>query len=77
MVIGTEKIDVARGLTRSAAVDLASGASDLTRAEDAFIVAERLADLGGVVAEAGVVDVHKVLSYGNHKTWLPSVQWSA
>ena len=29
MVIGGEEIDVARGLTRSAAVDLASGASDL------------------------------------------------
>ena len=57
MVAGMETLDVARGLARDAAAGLAAGASDLTRAEDALLVAERVADLSSVVAAAGVVDM--------------------
>jgi len=52
MVAGVETLDVARGLARDAAGELAAGASYLTRAEDALIVAERMADLSSVVARS-------------------------
>jgi hypothetical protein len=57
MVVGMETFDAARGLARQAAGDLAAGASDLTRAEDALLVAKRVSDLSEVVATAGVVDL--------------------
>lgn len=57
LVAGVGTLDVARGLARDAAAELAAGASDLTHAEDALLVAERVAGLSGVVAAADVVDV--------------------
>ena len=48
---------MARGMARQAAGNLAAGASDLTRAEDALLVAQRVSDLSNVVAVAGVVDM--------------------
>ena len=57
MLAGAENLGFARDVAREAAGELAAGASDLTRAEDAFVVSQRLSDLSGVVAAAGAVDV--------------------
>ena len=57
LVTGAEELELAGDLAADAAAELAAGASDLTRAEDALFVAERLSDLSGVVAAAGVVDM--------------------
>jgi len=57
LVTGVEELELAGDLAADATGELAAGASDLTRAEDALSVAERLSDLSGVIATAGVVDM--------------------
>jgi hypothetical protein len=50
-------MQAAADLSTQSAAELAAGASHLTRAVDAQIVADRMATLSGAVAEAGVVDI--------------------
>ena len=58
IIEGAGKIGAAADIAAAGRESLAEGASDLTRAVDAEIVAGRLADLSGVVAAAGVQDVN-------------------
>ena len=57
MVEGVEDLAVARAATAVGVAEVAAGARDLTRAEDAAIAAERMQDLSDIVGAAGVVDV--------------------
>jgi len=57
VVEGANDLKAAGELADFSSAELASGASHLTRAVDAQIVAERMATLSGAVAEAGVVDM--------------------
>jgi hypothetical protein len=52
-----ETLDLASEVAAAGAVELAEGASDLTRAVDMEVVADRVAQLSDVVAEAGITDV--------------------
>jgi len=54
---GAEKLKVARKAVRAGAAELAAGASDLTRAVDVQVVADRMATLSEAVATAGVADI--------------------
>ena len=54
---GAQQLEAAQEVADLGAVELAAGASNLTRAVDAGIVAERMARLSETVAVAGVVDV--------------------
>ena len=54
---GMETLEDTRKMVRAGAEELASGASDLTRAADTAFVAERVARLSDVVGEAGMVDM--------------------
>src|SRR6476646_7313448 len=54
---GEETLDAALEMGRAGRAAMAAGASDLTRAQDAQIVADRVAVLSDVVATAGVVDM--------------------
>jgi len=57
MAEGEETLQAAGDVARLAAAELAVGASKMTRAVDAELVASRMADLSEVVGEAGVVDM--------------------
>ena len=59
VVEGVETLEASAAVARGAAVALASGASDLTRAEDTLIVADRLATLSEVVSMAGALDMEQ------------------
>jgi len=54
---GAAEIDEAREVNAASRMLLAAGVSDLTRAEDVAIVADRLGTLSEVVATAGVMDI--------------------
>jgi hypothetical protein len=54
---GKETLETGRVAVRLAAAEMAAGASDLTRAEDALLAASRMADLSDVVEAAGAVDM--------------------
>jgi hypothetical protein len=54
---GAERLDTAGEMVAAGAMGLAKGASDLTRAQDAKLMSERMAVLSDVVAIAGVVDI--------------------
>ena len=57
MLDGAEDLDIARDAAAIGVAEVAAAASDLTRAEDAAFVAERVQHLSDVMGEAGVVDV--------------------
>ena len=57
MLDGADDLDIARDAAAIGVAEVAAAASDLTRAVDAEIVAERVQHLSEVVGEAGVVDV--------------------
>lgn len=59
MMASGDALDMADELQDEAMVDAMSAASDLTRAVDAEVIADRLATLSGVVANAGVNDVEQ------------------
>jgi hypothetical protein len=54
---GARKVQTAKELADLGMMETAAGASDLTRAEDAVVVAERVKTLSDVVGVAGIVDV--------------------
>ncbi|MBK8048289.1 MAG: hypothetical protein IPK16_14910 [Anaerolineales bacterium] len=54
---GMDDIDVARAAARVGVAGVGLGASDLTRAEDAALVAARVAQLSQVVGAAGEADI--------------------
>jgi len=56
---GAENLEVAQVAGRIAVSQVAAGSSDLTRAADAAIVAERVQELSEIVGAAGVVDVEE------------------
>jgi hypothetical protein len=53
---GMETLDEARVMVRVSAASMASASSNLTRAEDAALVSERMAQMSAAVGEAGVMD---------------------
>src|SRR5512141_2617127 len=59
MVEGAENLEVAKVAGMIAVQQTAAASSDLTRAADAAIVAERVKDLSAIVGAAGVVDVEE------------------
>ena len=56
---GAEKLDEAADMAATGAVLMGKGASDLTRAEDAKLMAGRMAVLSEVVGAAGVTDIEQ------------------
>ena len=56
---GAEKLDEAADMAATGAMLLGKGASDLTRAEDAKLMAGRMAVLSEVVGAAGVTDIEQ------------------
>lgn len=54
---GLDDLDVARGAARIGVAEVGLAASDLTRAEDAALVAARVAQLSQVVGAAGEADI--------------------
>lgn len=54
---GMETLDEARTYVQAGAATLASASSNLTRAADAALVSERMAQMSAAVGEAGVVDL--------------------
>jgi len=56
---GVAILEASADVARVGAAALAAGASDLTRAEDALIVADRLETLSQVVAVAGALDLEQ------------------
>ena len=54
---GLDELAVAQQAVRLGVAEVAAGSSDLTRAADAAIVAERMQDLSEIVGAAGVTDV--------------------
>ena len=61
MVEGVEDLAVARAATAVGVAEVAAGARDLTRAEDAAIAAERMQDLSDIVGAVSYthLDVYK------------------
>ena len=57
MVAGAQDLKVAKAAGAVGVAEVAAGASDLTRATDAALAAERMQQLSDIVGEAGVVDV--------------------
>ena len=57
MVAGAQDLKVAKTAGVVGVAEVAAGASDLTRATDAALAAERMQQLSDIVGEAGVVDV--------------------
>ena len=57
MAIGADELDDARDVAAVGVVAAAAAASDLTRAVDAEVVAERLATLSDLVGAAGINDI--------------------
>jgi len=54
---GTEELDLAGDLASYGMTEAAAGASDITRAVDAAVVADRVQQISDIVGAAGVVDV--------------------
>ena len=59
VVEGVENLEVAKVAGRIAVSHVAAGSSDLTRAADAAVMAERVQELSDLVGAAGVVDVEE------------------
>ena len=59
VIEGVENLEVAKVAGRIAVRQTAAASSDLTRAADAAVVADRVKDLSEIVAVAGVVDVEE------------------
>ena len=59
VVEGVENLEVAKVAGRIAVSQVAAGSSDLTRAADAAVMAERVQELSDLVGAAGVVDVEE------------------
>jgi len=59
VIEGVENLEVAKVAGRIAVQQTAAASSDLTRAADAALVADRVKDLSEIVAVAGVVDVEE------------------
>ena len=57
MVAGAQDLKVAKTAGAVGVAEVAAGASDLTRATDAALAAERMQQLSDIVGAAGVVDV--------------------
>ena len=57
VVAGAQDLKVAKAAGAVGVAEVAAGASDLTRATDAALAAERMQQLSDIVGEAGVVDV--------------------
>ena len=59
MAEGVADLQVAKAAGAIGVAEVAAGASDLTRAADAALVAERVQELSEIVGEAGIVDVSR------------------
>jgi hypothetical protein len=59
MAEGAENLEAAKVVASIAVQQTAAASSDLTRAADAALVAERVGELSEIVGEAGVVDVEE------------------
>jgi hypothetical protein len=59
MIEGAQDLEVARTAVKIGVAEVAAGSSDLTRAADAAIVADRMQELSEIVGAAGIVDVEE------------------
>ena len=59
LAVGADELDDAGDAADVAAVAAVAGASDLTRAVDAEVVADRLASLSDLVGAAGINDISR------------------
>jgi hypothetical protein len=59
MIEGAQDLEVARTAVKIGVAEVAAGSSDLTRAADAALVADRMQELSEIVGAAGIVDVEE------------------